>query len=546
MVKVFPDDPPLPGGPIAISLAGNEWEPAQLALRSQTALKNVRVTFGSVRNASGAELPVHAYEVASVPVDRSTAYYQTYVPAWCRKVPKGPGASDGWAGEWPDALPPLKPFDLPAGRTQPLWFEVYAPENAAAGDYAGAIRIEADGMTAQEIPFQATVWGFTLPRARHLKVVYDLRSGPGWDVTEGDKPEVLRKWYKVYAEHRMSPDTVSPSPKFTYENGQVHMDATVFDEMAHLYFDELGMNHAYTPWILYSFGWATRPRPLFGLQPHTPEYDKAYQAIYRLFLDHVTQFGWRDKIVHYISDEPFLEDDRVVADLQYIIGLSKAVAPDVPVFVSTWRHSAKLDGYISMWGIGQQGVFPTDKLAERLRAGDKARFTTDGQQALDTPYLATERLLPIYCYKYGTDGYEFWGASWWTLNPWERGWHSYIPQTENGKDYYYIRYPDGDGYLFYPGDRVGSDEPVASLRTKAVREGAEDYEYYLLLDTAIRDAQQHGVDVSAAKSALDAVRALVSIPNAGGVRSTEIMPDPDAIYRVRQQVAEQILQLRKP
>ncbi len=546
MVKVFPDDPPLPGGPVAISLARNEWEPAQLAMRSQSALKNVHVTFDYVRNASGAELPVHAYKVVSVPVDRPTAYYQTFVPAYCRKVPKGPGASDGWAGEWPDALPPLKPFDLPTGRTQPLWFEIYAPAEAAPGDYTGTIRIEADGMAAQEIPFKATVWDFALPRAHHMRAVYDLRSGPGWDVTEGDNPEVLRKWYKVYAEHRMCPDTVHPEPKFTYEKGQVHMDATVFDEMAHVYFDELGMNHAYTPQLFYAFGWATPIPPIFGFQPHTPEYDKALQDAYRIYINHVTTFGWRDKILYYVSDEPFLDDDRVVKDLRYEIQLAKGVAPDVPIYSSTWRHSDKLDGYLSMWGIGQYGVFPTAKLAERLKAGDKARYTVDGQQALDTPYLATERLLPIYSYKYGTDGYEFWGGSWWTLNPWKRGWHTYIPQTDNGKDYYFIRYPDGDGYVFYPGHDVGLDEPVASLRAKAVREGAEDYEYYLLLEEAIRDARQRGADVAAGESALGAVRDLVSIPNSGGLRSTEIMLDPDAIYRVRQQVAEQILRLRKP
>ena len=401
-------------------------------------------------------------------------------------------------------------------------------------------------MAATEIPFKATVWDFTLPRTRHLKVAYDIRSGPGWDVTEGDNPEVLRKWYKVYAEHRMSPDTVHPDPKFTYENGQVHMDARVFDEMARVYFDELGINHAYTPELFFFLQWSKQLQPFLGLKPHTPEYDKAVQAAYRLYIDHVTQLGWRDKIVYYVSDEPFLDDDRVVADLCYEIQLAKAVAPDVPIYASTWRHSDKLDGYLPMWGIGQYGVFPTAKLAERLKAGDKAVFTTDGQQAIDTPYLATERLLPIYSYKYGTEGYEFWGGTWWTLNPWVRGWHTYVPQTENGKDYYFVRYPAGDGYVFYPGNRVGLDEPVASLRAKAIREGAEDYEYYLLLDEAIHDARKRGVDVAAGESALNAVRELVSIPNSGGLRSTEIMPDPDAIYRVRQQVAEQILRLRKP
>jgi hypothetical protein len=347
MVKVFPDDPPLPGGSIATSLARNEWEPAQLAMRSRSDLKNVQVKFDSVRNNAGAELPVHAYKVVSVPVDRPTAYYQTFVPVWCRKVPKGPGASDGWAGEWPDALPPLKPFDLASDRTQPLWFEIYAPRDAAPGEYRGTIRIEAESMTAQEIPFTATVWNFTLPKTEHMRAVYDLLSGPGWDVTEGDNPQVLRKWYTIYAEHRMCPDTVHPEPKFTYKNGKVHMDAKVFDEMGRVYFDELGMNHAYTPQLFYAFGWATPIPPIFGLQPHTPQYDKALQDAYRIYIDHVTTLGWRDKIVYYVSDEPFLDDDRVVKDLRYEINLAKAVAPDVPIYSSTWRHSDKLDGYLT-------------------------------------------------------------------------------------------------------------------------------------------------------------------------------------------------------
>jgi hypothetical protein len=228
-----------------------------------------------------------------------------------------------------------------------------------------------------------------------------------------------------------------------------------------------------------------------------------------------------------------------------MINMAREVAPDVPIYSSTWRHSPALDGYLSLWGIGQYGSFPVDVLKERLKAGDKAMFTTDGQQALDTPYLATERLLPLYCYKYGVSGHEFWGVSRWAMDVWKRSWENFHRQTNDGKQYYWIRYPNGDGYLAYPGEPAGVDGPISSLRLKAVREGSEDYEYYLLLDRAVVEARKRGMKPAAAEKALNAARDLVSIPNNGGFVSTDILPDPDAIYRVRKQIAEEIQKLRK-
>lgn len=50
------------------------------------------------------------------------------------------------------------------------------------------------------------------------------------------------------------------------------------------------------------------------------------------------------------------------------------------------------------------------------------------------------------------------------------------------EDYYQTaaRYPkaNGDGFLFYPGSPYGLDEPVASLRLEAIRDGAEEYELF--------------------------------------------------------------------
>ncbi|MCC6446659.1 MAG: DUF4091 domain-containing protein [Armatimonadetes bacterium] len=390
-------------------------------------------------------------------------------------------------------------------------------------------------------------------RPQLINQVLDAGAGSyGWrkisatftvDVTQGDRPELLRGWYRLLAEHRINVDTIRPTPVFTYESGKVTMDASGFDAMARFCFDGLKMNASYTPWLFYALGWAYRPSEVFGLKPFTPEYEAAYKSAYKLLIDHLTERGWRKHFSLYLSDEPFFDNPQVVSDLRVVIGLAKSVAPDVPVYSSTWRHAPGLDGFLSHWGVGQYGCFPVEKMKERLKAGDKIWFTTDGQQALDTPYLGTERLLPTYCYKYGASGYEFWGVSWWTYDPWKRGWHQFIRQSDQGTDFYWIRYPNGDGYLTYPGGPVGAKGPLPSIRLKAVREGAEDYEYYVLLENAIRQAGKRGINTAEAKRALNAARSLVNIPNAGGMHSTEIMPDPDAVYRVRQAVAVQIVRL---
>ena len=75
--------------------------------------------------------------VGYVPVDYPSAYYSTEVPEWCRKVPRGAGATDGWAGWWPDPLAPGSSLELSPGQTQPVWFTVHAPKLAAPGQVPG-------------------------------------------------------------------------------------------------------------------------------------------------------------------------------------------------------------------------------------------------------------------------------------------------------------------------------------------------------------------------------------------------------------------------
>ncbi len=538
LVKIFPDTPPrAPTRTLRVELARNEFEPIQLAVRCPGATNRLRISVSPLLGPGGAALPpVKIERVGYVPVDYPSAYYTTDVPEWCRKVPRGAGSTDGWAGWWPDPLAPCTDVELGPDQTQPIWLTMHAPKQARPGNYQAQVTFVSGAQKSIKIPLTVRVLPFALPEQGRLRAIFDFRFGPGGGFGSGaDSKEHRKQWLRFIAEHRLGIDAIDPPPKFSYKDGKVTMDATAFDEMARFCFDELGMNVAYTPQFFYLFGWAYPPKKFFGLEPFTPEWTSAFQQAYRLFTDHIRQNGWHDRFVYYISDEPHFQHEFVVEQMKKLCALIHEVDPDIPIYSSTWRHCAAWDRSLDLWGIGQYGCFPVADMETLQRAGKQMWFTCDGQMATDTPYLATERLLPYYCFKYGVGGFEFWGLAWWTYNPWQAGWHQFIRQSDEGKKYYWIRYPDGDGYLAYPGAFAGVEGPVSTIRLEQVRQGLEDYEAMALLaDLAAKTAT--AAKAAAAQRALELAKDLVTIPNAGGLRSTEILPDPEQVLRIRKAV----------
>jgi len=547
LVKVFPDTPPhTQARAVSVELARNEFEPVQLALRGRFgAAGRVEVTISPLTNANGATLPpVKVERVGFVPIDHPSGYFTTDVPDWCRKLPRGAGRTDGWAGEWPDPLVPGREFAVETNRTQPVWLTFQTTRETASGEYRGTITVRWNGTVAVTLPLTATVLPFALPNHTRLKAIFDLRRGPGgWYGPDGRTLAEREKWLRFIAAHRLGIDSIEPPPKFSYANGKVTMDATDFDAAAKLCFDELGMNVSYTPRFFYMFGWAYPPKKLFGLEPFTPEWTSAFKQAYQLFTDHVRAKGWHEKFVFYISDEPHFEHAFVVEQMKKLCAIIHEVDREIPIYSSTWRHCAAWDDSLDLWGVGQHGSFPLAEMARLQAAGKNVWFTCDGQQATDTPYLATERMLPYYCLKYGARGFEFWGLSWWTYDPWKLGWHWFIRQSDDGKRHYWIRYPDGDGYLAYPGQPIGVDGPVSTIRLEQVREGLEDFEAMSLLTEQVAKAKRDGQSVEAGERALAMARDLVTIPNAGGLRSTEILPNPDRLPEIRRAVNAALVEL---
>lgn len=552
LVKVFQDDvPPERIEPARISLGRNDYEPLQLCIRGGQDLRGVKVVVDAPTSAAGGNLQdIEVGVVGYVPIDAKTNYYSNRTPAYYRKLPTGAGSSDGWPGMWPDPLLPRDTLDLKAGLTQPVWITVYAPKGTAAGEYRGVVRLVQEGRTLARAPFTARVWDFDLPEVNHTAAIYDLRMDGRWDIPGKTHDEAVRDFLRFMARRRVCPDTIPAAPDIRYENGKVIADFTEFDKMASFYLDELNLPHFYTPWYFYLFGWGFPPSEKFGEKPYEgeypypgvdrsilrPEFKQAYQACLKVYWDHLKEKGWADRCVLYISDEPFYSMPEIKDQMKALCAMIHEVDPGIFIFCSTWAHIPDWDGYLNCWGIGHYGIVDPKVMAERIAAGDHIRWTTDGQMCTDTPYCGVERLLPHYCMKYGAEAYEFWGVNWLTYDPYQYGWHSFIFQSDTPENSYYVRYPNGDGFLAYPGAPIGHDGPVTSVRLEQAREGVEDYEIMYLMLERLETARAAGKDVREADAALAEMRALVSIPNAGGRFSSRIMPDPDAVLRARERV----------
>ncbi|MBM3500508.1 MAG: hypothetical protein FJX74_17760, partial [Armatimonadetes bacterium] len=380
MVKVFHDDWPLAGQRVAkLYACRNEREPLQLALRANRAT-TLLVTPTGLTGPGGATLDAPAaYQVGTVPIDFPIGYASSTQPAYHRLKPTHPG-SDGWAGQWPDPLIALHTprVDVPAEETQALWFDFTIPTDARPGEYRGAVDIDAEGEKLT-VPVTLTVWPHVLPERKHCKSIYDLRSGPGWDLFPGDdRQAMVESWYRFLSEYDVSPGLIYPDPQFKYENGKLSIDYTGFDRSCEVLFDELHANAAYTPWFFYALGWAYPPKQYFGHEPFTPEWNAIFQGALADFYAHCKARGWDQYFVYYLSDEPHESVPGVVDNLNRIADLAREAVPDILVYSSTWTHIKGLDNHLNLWGIGPHGSFPIPEVEQRRTEGDRFWFTTDG------------------------------------------------------------------------------------------------------------------------------------------------------------------------
>ncbi len=552
--KVGRDRPAPSGKPspaIWIEAARGEFEPAQLVLRAKephTVLESVSVSdlTGAKTRINASQIRVH--EVATVHVVH-------------------PSDSLGAPGEYPDPLPPLKtPLALPQGRNQALWILVHVPESAVAGDYKGTITVHTNRGKIT-VPLQVTVFDFALPQSPTLRSGFGIGA---WNIkryhhlqTPEQEKQVWAMYMRSFAEHRIAPYSFyAYAPirvRFEGEGAdkKVIVDFSEFDEAAKHYLDEVGFNAFVLP--LEGMGGGTfyeRYAGEFGgFQAGTPEYERLWGDYVRQVEAHLREKGWLDKAYVYWFDEPEPRDyEFVIEGMQRI----KRHAPGIRRML-TEQPEPPLYGHVDLW-CGLTPEWTREKAEERKKAGEEVWwYICTGPKA---PYIGLfiehpgveMRLWGWQTWQYGIQGILIWETTWWTSptafpnslqNPWEDP-MSYVSGygVPQGTKHFW---GNGDGRFLYPPRRDPNaqhppaiEPPSPSIRWENLRDGVEDYEYFVILQKQIERLRG-----KAPASVISEAEKLLQVPEHISRDLTHFTTDPRPLLEHRRKIARMIERLQK-
>ena len=448
--KVFNDEPFFTtydgeARPAAIALCGNEYESTQIVVVPQLSdLANLRVSImGDLTAADGAAtIPAANVEVTRV------GYVGISPPEYTWFVEK--------VGQYPDVLLPNEPVTVAGDRdAQPFFVTVTTEAGTPAGDYAGVVRVAADGMPAVDVPFNVHVWGFSLTDETHLKTSFWMNEGyiKRFYGFEGRPPfEVRKRFYDCHLAHR-----VSPIKDFPIAGGEMVED---FD-----YLMANGQNCMFVP------------------MPHyLEESERApFAEKLKLTYDLLEEKGWNDYVLLYCLDEVAVVQRHMIDKMVEMSAWVKDVVPQWARLETSAPEEA-LFGAVDVW-CPTIDSFDPNVLAQRMAEGERLwMYTVWGRPGVMIEFPQTDyRLMFWQCRKYGAEGFLYWGTTHWGFNcDGEERWPNRPWITHNAQPGH-----NGCGYLIYPGP---DGTPLPSVRLHIVRDGIEDYEYFHLLDRLLTEA----------------------------------------------------------
>lgn len=384
------------------------------------------------------------------------------------------------AAYYPDVLRPGTEFRFENRALVPLWFDVYLPPDTPAGTYQTHIRIQPEDREACVIPVTVEATGLTLPPSASLDTAFCFAES--W-VREfyGKKtpPEKMRDYCKFILEHRLEPMNL-------WSGGEVDIGSDALD---------YGAGHGKTMLFL----------PVGNLRKNQDKYQeliKKYQGKLRpVFFGH-------DEILMQNSPEK-------LANMKKDFSAAKELFPAVPR-LNTAPVDERLFGYVDIWCPLFVHYNAADS-ADRIKLGEKVWwYPTDYPLApyanfnLDSPGI-DPRIIPWMNWKLNISGLLYWGLNreWLTNTPkemkrltpafikersidwltpdvankisasgsrWpEQPWLPYFRSVNDDRS---VSATNGGGNLLYPGPDW---EPWPSTRLKNLRDGMQDYEYFVML-----------------------------------------------------------------
>ncbi|GAA0627870.1 DUF4091 domain-containing protein [Kribbella sandramycini] len=512
---------------IRLQAARNEYESGQIVVRTTSGTTEIGVTASELTGPGGAKLNgIEVFEQRYINV--------TWTPP--DSAPYGPGV-------YPDALVPLTParrIAVGANANQGIWFTVNIPRDAAPGHYTGSLTISG-GTTPVVVPIDLEVWNFELPEkwstATAVSIWYQ-QVARAHDVPYGDPRHepLMRKYYEFQLKHRMlSSDIPVPvKPKFQ------------FPERPDLLAPGPGQDPEPAEFLAKADQYLRDSRVVrFRVPLYTSgDYEQGFQVDevkLRQVVDGLRAKGLLDRAYGYYADEPMT--DAAYEHVRKLFATVSRVAPDLTHVLTLERPPVqKLLDFVRAWCFVITVPKPElpEIVAQLKERGDLVWWYTAVTHHYPLPgvFIADSgvghRLLPWIQYGLGIEGYLFWSST--VFGKWMGPGYKV---SDRWTDPFGLGTEAGDGFLMYPGNAVGVDGPVGTVRLEWMREGFEDLEYLALYD---RKADALAASWGVAKPE----RGLGSYHEVLYDRLAPYRDEPAFFHHVRAQVGAEVAQLFGP
>lgn len=511
------------------------WSEADRTIRLAAA-RNEVVAFQVV--VEGAPLRSLALEVSDLTgpgtlaaADAVRRYKEWFVEVrrestFCEGVAMVTSLGPGW---YPDALIPLdepvadgfgQPFDVPdrrnavpGQRAAAFWVDVLVPEGTDAGTYRGEVRVDREGGT-EAIPLELEVWPITLPAESHGGLGSVNYGGLGFDVWHGPAGAAgLVPWYQMAHAHRVELDALwlwpETLPGLWVDWGEWRealrpfLSGSAFTREAGYFGPSVGqpVGRFVLP---FESNW---PAPHTGWDDPRPTDPAFWQEQLRRCEEVLIEEGWDDIEAHLFVngvDEPrdlaayeriqfygSLIEGAGLVDRDHVrFRLDAGHFKDVGDLVPGWdvdRIFEEVGDVVDVWNENAApGFIDGAATRERIAAHPDERwwfYTTcsAGEPSVGAPVIEGEAL-GMRTWGWITFRYELAGAVTWEMDGMRHDHDVRTCWTNPQCSGYGI---NGDAVLLYLGEAIGLEgEPVASIRLKGMRRGAQDHEYLWLLAEA--------------------------------------------------------------
>lgn len=474
--------------------AKNEYVSAQIIMTAKNDVSSYDLELSDLVSEDGTYFSRANFDV----------YNQHYVKVSTRTNPN----SGVPLGYYPDALIPMANAKragenkLVKNQNQGIWVTVYTPEDTPAGTYSGTFTLHIGG-EEETIPVSLRVRGFSIPEEVHARTTFNLFP----EYIAGAQLSNTRETYKRIVDYMLD---------YRISTTQIVRDDAPIEE-----------------WVEQIKEYAADPR-VTSYNVITSQNISSRERIIALIEASEPGLNLLEKAYIYLRDEPYdalatakKEHDEKIDELIAIAesysqaelrehGLTRADIEGMEVLVTVTESIGKIEGLRTYCPLLSDLDTPAQRETyaryreEAYKGANNELAGTDYGTTWwyvcvhpSDPYtnytididLVGSRIASWMQYDYDIEGMLFWGIASYALTTslYDEpvGWqNSDVYNDPNGV----YRGANGDGYLIYPGEKYGIEDPIPTIRLMSIRDGLQDYEYlYMLEELAAEYADKYNI-----------------------------------------------------